>query len=90
MDPPAPADRVELGRAFRCASLWSAAARRRSAARGPPGGVGDDGRLVDAPVPVPLAPGPPGPDFVSGPDSPPEVRGEEGRGEAWLREVVSW
>ena len=32
----------------------------------------------------PEAPGPEPADLVSGPDSAPEVRGEAGRGEAWL------
>lgn len=80
-DPPAPADRVELGRAFRRDSLWSAAARRRRAARGPPGGVGEEGRLTEeaepAPAPLPGA-------LESGPDSAPEVMGEAGRGETFL------
>ena len=80
-EPPAPAERVELGRALRSDSLWSAAARRRIAARGPPGGVGDEGRLTDEPVAA--APEPEPGDLASGPDSAPEVRGEAGRGEAW-------
>ena len=42
--PPAPAARVLLGRAFASLSFWSAAARRRIAVLGPPGGVGDEGR----------------------------------------------
>lgn len=78
-EPPAPADRVELGLAFRSDSLWSAAARRRSAARGPPGGVGEDGRLTDETAPD-AEPGPLA-DLDSGPDSAPEVIGEEARGE---------
>ena len=76
-EPPAPAERVEAGRALRRDSLWSAAARRRMAARGPPGGVGEEGRLMDEPEAAP-APA----DLESGPDSAPEVRGEAGRGEA--------
>lgn len=48
-EPPAPADRVEAGLAFRRVSLWSAAARRRIAVRGPPGGVGEEGRFTAAP-----------------------------------------
>lgn len=78
-EPPAPAERVELGRTFRRDSLWSAAARRRMAARGPPGGVGEEGRLTDEPV---AAAEPAPPDFESGPDSAPDVSGEAGRGEA--------
>ena len=50
VDPPAPADRVDAGRAFRSDSLWSAAARRRRAVRGPPGGVGEEGRFKEAPL----------------------------------------
>ena len=42
--PPAPAALVELGLALATLSFWSAAARRRIAVFGPPGGVGDDGR----------------------------------------------
>jgi len=75
-EPPAPAERVELGRTLRRDSLWSAAARRRKAARGPPGGVGEEGRLTEeaeAAAPV---------DLESGPDSAPEVRGEAARGDA--------
>ena len=79
-EPPAPAARVELGLAFRKVSLWSAAARRRKAARGPPGGVGEAGRFTDEPVPE--APAPEPADLDSGPDSAPEVRGDAGRGEA--------
>lgn len=81
-EPPAPAARVELGRALRSDSLWSAAARRRKAARGPPGGVGEAGRLMDEADPE--APGPEPGDLDSGPDSAPEVRGDAGRGEAWI------
>lgn len=79
-EPPAPAARVELGLAFRRDSLWSAAARRRNAARGPPGGAGEEGRTTDEAEPE-EAPGPAG-DLESGPDSAPEVKGEEGRTEA--------
>lgn len=81
-EPPAPAARVELGLTLRSDSLWSAAARRRRAARGPPGGVGEAGRLMAEADPE--APGPEPADLVSGPDSAPEVRGEAGRGEDWL------
>lgn len=80
-EPPAPAARVEDGRALRKDSLWSAAARRRRAVRGPPGGVGDEGRLREDPE-APEAPAPELGDFVSGPDSAPEVRGEDARGDA--------
>lgn len=76
-EPPAPAERVELGRALRRVSLWSAVARRRMAARGPPGVEGEEGRPTELPVAAAA------PDFESGPDSAPEVRGEAGRGEAW-------
>lgn len=78
-EPPAPAERVDAGRALRSDSLWSAAARRRRAVRGPPGGVGDEGRLPDDPE---AAAAPEPGDLVSGPDSVPEARGEEARGEA--------
>lgn len=82
-EPPAPAERVELGRALRRDSLWSAAARRRMAARGPPGAEGDEGRLTDEPeATAPAAPA----DLDSAPDSAPEVRGEPGRGEAWIHD----
>lgn len=84
-EPPAPAERVELGRAFRSDSLWSAAARRRMAARGPPGGVGEEGRPTEEPEAA--APEPAPEDLVSGPDSAPEVRGEAGRGEACFEDV---
>jgi hypothetical protein len=67
---------VELGRALRRVSLWSAAARRRMAARGPPGVEGEEGRLTEEPVAAAPA------DLESAPDSAPEVRGEAGRGEA--------
>jgi len=53
--------------------LWSAAARRRIAALGPPGG--ELARATEDEVDDCLALG------VSGPDSGPDVRGEEGRGE---------
>ena len=76
-EPPAPAERVELGRALRRVSLWSAVARRRMAARGPPGVEGEEGRPTELPVAAAA------PDFESGPDSAPEVRGEAGRAEAW-------
>jgi hypothetical protein len=42
--PPAPAALVLDGRALASLSFWSAAARRRIAVLGPPGGVGDEGR----------------------------------------------
>ncbi len=45
--PPAPAALVLLGRALASLSFWSAAARRRIAVLGPPGGVGDEGRAED-------------------------------------------
>ena len=48
--PPAPADLVLVGRAFATLSARSAAALRRMAVLGPPGGVGDDGRMVEEPV----------------------------------------
>lgn len=48
--PPAPAARVLLGRAFAALSARSAAALRRIAVLGPPGGVGDEGRAVVEPV----------------------------------------
>ena len=50
LEPPAPAERVLVGRALAIFSFWSAAARRRMAVRGPPGGVGDEGRLTLAPL----------------------------------------
>ncbi len=80
-EPPAPAARVDDGRAFLTDSLWSAAARRRNAARGPPGGAGEEGRFKDEPalpddpltaLPVALA--------FSAPESGPDVKGEV---EAW-------
>ena len=72
--PPAPAARVLEGRAFLTDSLWSAAARRRIAERGPPGG--EPARAIE--VALDFAAGP----EESGPDSGPEVRGDEGRAEA--------
>lgn len=75
-DPPAPAERVEAGRAFLTDSLWSAAARRRMAERGPPGG--EPARAI-AEAPLDLA----AEGVESGPESGPEVRGEEGLGDAW-------
>jgi hypothetical protein len=49
--PPAPAALVDAGRAFATRSFWSAAARRRIAVLGPPGGVGLDGRPLAEPTP---------------------------------------
>jgi hypothetical protein len=74
-EPPAPAARVEVGRAFLTDSLWSAAARRRMADRGPPGG--DPARAIEEDPLAFCADG-----VESGPDSGPEVIGEEGRAEA--------
>lgn len=72
--PPAPADLVDVGRAFRTDSLWSAAARRRRAVRGPPGGRGEDWRFtVDAELPVAA---PVFPVDFSLPESGPEARGD--------------
>jgi hypothetical protein len=48
--PPAPAALVLLGRTLATLSFWSAAARRRMAVFGPPGGVGELGRPVLAPA----------------------------------------
>lgn len=48
--PPAPAARVLDGRAFATLSARSAAALRRMAVAGPPGGFGEDGRAVVEPV----------------------------------------
>lgn len=48
--PPAPAARVLEGRALATLASRSAAAFRRRAVAGPPGGLGDDGRAVLAPV----------------------------------------
>jgi hypothetical protein len=50
LDPPAPAALVLLGRAFALFSFKSAAARLLMAVAGPPGGFGDEGRPVEAPV----------------------------------------
>lgn len=50
--PPAPAALVDEGLAFFTVSLWSAAARRRMAERGPPGG--EDARRSDE-VDLPVA-----------------------------------
>jgi hypothetical protein len=47
--PPAPAALVDDGRALASLSFWSAAARRRIAVLGPPGGVGELGRAEGAP-----------------------------------------
>lgn len=70
--PPAPAARVELGRAFLTLSLWSAAALLRMALRGPPGG--DAARAIDDVVPpADLALE----DGVSGPLSGPDATGED-------------
>jgi hypothetical protein len=48
--PPAPAARVLVGLALATLSARSAAAFRRIAVLGPPGGVGDDGRAVVEPT----------------------------------------
>jgi len=74
-EPPAPAARVEVGRAFLTDSLWSAAARRRMADRGPPGG--EPARAIDEDPLAFCADG-----VESGPDSGPEVIGDAGLGEA--------
>ena len=63
--PPAPAARVLDGRWLATLSARSAAAFRRMAVRGPPGGTGDDGRAVVEPVEGALGPFP----------------GEDGRGD---------
>lgn len=55
--PPAPALLVLVGRAFAIFSFWSAAARRRIAVRGPPGGVGLEGRPTLAPEAAPALAG---------------------------------
>jgi hypothetical protein len=47
--PPAPAARVLEGRALATLSARSAAARRRMAVAGPPGGLGEAGRAVVLP-----------------------------------------
>ena len=74
-EPPAPAARVEVGLAFLTDSLWSAAARRRIADRGPPGG--EPARAIEEDPLAFCADG-----VESGPDSGPEVMGEDGLGEA--------
>lgn len=74
VEPPAPAARVLLGRALAIFSFWSAAARRRIAVRGPPGGVGEPGRPVLAPLETPGA----------------LPTGEEGRGEDCEDIGISW
>lgn len=48
--------------------------------RGPPGGVGDEGRLLAEPEATAAPPGPA--DLLSGPDSVPDARGEGARGDA--------
>lgn len=53
--PPAPAALVEFGRADAALSALSAAAFRRRAVAGPPGGFGDE-RPVELPVVAPAAP----------------------------------
>jgi hypothetical protein len=63
--PPAPAERVEVGRAFATRSARSAAALRRMAVLGPPGGVGDE---VRAPVVLPTAGEPPTGELARGED----------------------
>lgn len=50
--PPAPAALVLAGRAFLTVSLWSAAARRRIADLGPPGGEDARSREEDLPAVV--------------------------------------
>ena|SRR2546423_3002149 len=75
--PPAPALLVDVGRAFLTDSLWSAAARRLMAARGPPGEVARPPPTIDDEVACGLDAD------ISGLDSAPDVGGEEGRGEAW-------
>lgn len=60
--PPAPADRVLVGRALAIFSFCSAAALRRMAVLGPPGGVGDEGRPDVTAPPGEAAPGPAGED----------------------------
>ena len=74
--PPAPALLVDAGRAFLTDSLWSAAARRLMAARGPPGEVARPPLTMDDVEALGLEVD------DSGPDSAPEVSGDEGRGEA--------
>ncbi|KAK5047563.1 hypothetical protein LTR84_006660 [Exophiala bonariae] len=75
LEPPAPAERVDAGLAFLTDSLWSAAARRRMADRGPPGG--EPARAIDEPL-VFDAEG-----VESAPDSGPEVKGDDGLGADW-------
>lgn len=77
--PPAPAARVLDGRAFLMVSLWSAAARRRIADRGPPGG--EPARAIVEVVLEAAA--------ESAPDSGPEFTGEAGRAEDWEASAVS-
>jgi len=60
LDPPAPAERVLLGLSDATFSALLAAAFRLIAVAGPPGGLGDDGRPVDAPVEAPDAAPPEG------------------------------
>lgn len=48
--PPAPAERVLVGRAFAILSALSAAAFLLIAVAGPPGGFGEAGLAVDEPV----------------------------------------
>lgn len=50
LEPPAPAALVLLGLAFAALSLKSEAALRLIAVAGPPGGLGEFGRAVEAPV----------------------------------------
>ena len=73
--PPAPALLVEVGLAFLTDSLWSAAARLLMADFGPPGGEFARAMLDDV-VEDCLEAEP------SGPDSGPEVSGDEGLGAA--------
>lgn len=61
--PPAPAALVEAGRALATRSFWSAAARRRMAVLGPPGGVGLEGRPLGEAAPEPMGEDAPGEDF---------------------------
>jgi hypothetical protein len=61
------------GRAFLIDSLWSAAARRRMAERGPPGG--EPARATEVPLDLAALL------EESGPESGPEFRGEAGRAE---------
>jgi hypothetical protein len=76
LEPPAPAERVLLGRALAILSFWSAAARRRIAVRAPPGGGGLDGRPPAAPgVLAPVA------EPVLAPPAAEPVGGDAARGE---------